>query len=172
MRRRNQMLMSLAVLAIIGVSMGLLALFRVQQAEEFSRPYSIQMTEGTNYVLRVLEVAIGKADTACVLIVYLRLENPNPFDLMLERRSFFLADRHRTRYRPVTTGTQNELIKLPANGVLEREMLSFTLPDDVFAGRVALLIGDRRNRIVIKDETPFFAKLRDGEFRSFRRSKW
>jgi hypothetical protein len=171
--KQKRILAVLVPLIIMGgVGVGLLALFRVQQANEFSRPHSIVTPDGTNYVLRLLEAAVGKTDTGCVLIVYLRLENLNPFNLTLERRSFFLADRYRMRYRPSTMGTANELIKLPASGVLEREMLSFTVPEDVFMGRVALLISDRRNRIMIKDETPFLVKLRDGEFRSFRRSSW
>jgi hypothetical protein len=162
------------LIIIGGVGVGLLALFRVQQVNEFSRPHNLLTPDGTNYVLRLLETAVGKTDTACVLIVYLRIENPNPFELALERTSFLLADRYRFRYRPSTMGTQNELIKIPANGVIQREMLSFTVPEDVFAGRLILVTypRNRRNNIMIKDETPFRVNLRDGEFRSFRRRSW
>ena len=156
---------------IIGVSVGLLALFRVQQAREFSRPYEMQTPDGINYTLRLVETAAGKTDTDCVLIVYLRLENPNTLDVTLHRDWFFLVDHDRKRYRPSTTGTQTELIKLPANGVLDREMLSFTVPGEVFTDRVALEV-NRKYRIMIKDEAPFGVRLRPGEFHSFRRRSW
>ena len=172
MSKQNRILAVIVPLIIIGgVGVGLLALFRVQQANEFTQPRSITTSDGTNYVLRLLEATVGRTDTACVLIVYLRLENPNPFELTLERTSFLLADRYRMRYRPSTMGTQNELIRVPANSVIQREMLSFTVPEDVFAGRLILVTypRNRRNNILIKDETPFYV---NGEFRSFRRRSW
>lgn len=156
---------------IIGVSVGMLALFRVQQAEEFRRPHRVQMRGGTNYVLQLIEVSVGKIDTGCVLIVYMRLENPNPFEISLRRSRFVLVGQFRDYYPPSTTGTQSELIKLPAQGVLEREMLSYLVPDDLLAGAVALQIG-RNNRILLKDRGLIGTTLRSGEFRSFRRPSW
>ncbi len=171
MNKRNQILVAVIALVITGVSVGLLALFRVQQAREFSQPQSVQTRSGTNYVVQLLEAVVGKADTGCVLILYIRLENSNPFDLTLQRNWFVLMDRHRKYYLPSTTGTQVELIKLPANGVLEREMLSFTVPDDTFTGGVALMVG-QNYMILVKDRTPFNVRLRSDEFRSFRRRTW
>jgi hypothetical protein len=171
MSRQIRILAVVIILAIAGVSVGLLALFRVQQAKDFSQPYRVQTAEGTNYVVQLVETVVGKTDTDWVLIVYMKLENPNPFAVALDRHSFFLIDRHRVRHLPSTTGTQDELIKLPANSVLEREMLSFTVPEDTFAGRIALRVG-RDHRVTIKDQTPFEVRLGSGEFRSFRRHSW
>ncbi len=50
-------------------------------------------------------------------------------------------------------------------------MLSFTVADDAFAGAVALMVG-RQYMVLLKDEEPFEVRLRDGEFRSFRRRHW
>jgi hypothetical protein len=169
--RRIQKLVAAIALIVIGVSFGLLALLRVQEAKVFRRPHPVQTYGGTNYVVRLTEVVVGKTETGCVLIVYLRLENPNPYDVTLSRNWFVLMDHAKDYYLPSTTGTQTELIKLPANGVLDREMLSFTVPDDAFAGAVALMLG-RQYMVLLKDEEPFEVRLRNGEFRSFRRRHW
>jgi len=115
------------------VSLGLLAMLRVQEAKEFRQPHSVETYGGTNYIVQLTEAAVGKTETGCVLIIYLRLENRNPYDVTLNRNWFVLVDQDKDYYLPSTTGTQTELIKLPANGVLDREMLSFTVPDDTFA---------------------------------------
>jgi hypothetical protein len=169
--RRVQYLVGTVVLVVIGVSLGLLAMLRVQGAKEFHRRHSVQTYGGTNYVVRLTEVVVGKAETGCVLIVYLRLENPNPYDVTLSRNWFVLVDRAKDYYLPSTTGTQTELIKLPPSGVLDREMLSFSVADDTFAGTVALLVG-RNHMVLVKDEAPFEVRLRNGEFRSFQRCHW
>ncbi len=161
-----------AALIIIGVSVGILALFRVQEAREFSRPYPVQTRTGTNFVMRVLETSVGKVDTGFVVIVYMRLENPNPFGFEVRRNRFVLAGEGRGDFfRPSIMGTQDELIKLPANGVLEREMLSYTVPDDAIEGTLGLRIG-RNYTILIKQRGTFGGKLRPGEFRSFHRPSW
>jgi hypothetical protein len=170
--RQNRILAAMMVaLLIAGVGVGLLALFRVQQAKEFSRPRQVQTRDATNYVVRLLEAAVGRSDTGCVLILYMQLENPNSFEVTLYRKWFVLIDHDKIRYLPSMRGTQSELIKLPANGVLEKEMLSFTVPDDTFASRVTLMV-DQKYRILVKDEIPFNVRLRNGEFRSFRRRSW
>ena len=171
MSRQKCILFGGVVLVIVGVGVGLLALFRVQQAEEFRRPHLVQMRGGTNCVLQLIEVAVGRIDTGCVLIVYLRLENPNTFEVALRRNRFMLVGRDRDYYQPSITGTQSELIKLPAHGVLEREMLSYTVPDNSLTGALVLRIG-RNNMILLKDRGSFGATLRNGEFRSFRRPSW
>jgi hypothetical protein len=171
MSRQNRNLIAVVALAIIGVGVGLLALFRVQQAKEFRRPHRVQMRGGTNYVMQLVEVAVGKIDTGCVLIVYMRLENSNPFEVTLRRDRFMLVGQDRDYHQPSTMGTQSELIKLPANGVLEREMLSYTVADDVVAGALALRIG-RNNLILLKDRGSLGTELQKGEFRAFRRPNW
>jgi hypothetical protein len=131
----------------------------------------VRTREGVNYVVRLMEVDVGKTETGCVLILYIRLENPNPFKITLRREGFGLIDRRRRFYPPSVSPTQSELITLPAHGVLNREMLSFTVPDNTLAGRVELVLGQGYS-ILVKDRTPFDAQLRDGEFRSFRRQSW
>jgi hypothetical protein len=158
-------------IAVIGVSLGTLAMLRVHEAREFSLPHTAATYGGTNYLVQLTEAVVGKIETGCVLIVYLRLQNPNPFDVTLNRDWFVLVDRDKDYYLPSTAGTQTELIKLPANGVLDREMLSFTVPDDAFAGTVALMVG-RNYMVLVKDREPFEVRLRAGEFRSFRRRSW
>jgi len=169
--RHIQRLVAVIALVVIAVSFGLLAVLRVRDAKEFHRPHPVRTYGGTNYVVQLTEVVVGKTDTGCVLIVYLRLRNPNPYDVTLNRNWFVLMDHAKDYYLPSTTGTQTELIKLPANGVLDREMLSFTVADDTFAGAVALLAG-REYMVLLKDEDPFEMRLRNGEFRSFQRRHW
>jgi hypothetical protein len=171
MSRRIQILVAVLALATIGISLGLLAVLRLREAKEFREPHTVQTYGGTNYVVQLTEVAVGKAETGCVLIVYLRLQNPNAYEVTLSRNWFVLVDRDKDYFQPSTTGTQTELIKLPANGVLDRELLSFIVPDDAFAGRVALLIG-QNYMVLVKNEEPFEVHLRNGEFRSFRRKSW
>jgi hypothetical protein len=171
MSRRIQFSVAAIAVATIGVSLGLLALLRIREAKEFSEPHMVQTYGGTNYVVQLTEAAVGKTETGCVLIVYLRLRNPNAYDVTLHRNWFILVDRDKDYFEPSTTGTQTELIKLPANSVLDREMLSFIVPDDAFAGRVALFVG-QNYMVLVKNEGPFEAHLRNGEFRSFRRRSW
>jgi hypothetical protein len=165
----------LVVIAMIGAGFGLMAMLRIQEAKEFSQPHQMQTDGGTNYVIQLTEAVVGKTKTGCILMLYLRLENPNPFDVTLGRNWFILvghSDGHDIdQYRLSATGTQPDLIKLPANGVLDREMLSFTVPDDAFADSVALRVG-RSGLLLVKDPKSFKVRLRDGEFRSFRRRRW
>ena len=171
MSRRLQISVALVAVVTIVVSLGLLAMLRIREAKEFREPHTVQTYGGTNYVVQLTEVAVGKAETGCVLIVYLRLQNPNAYEVTLSRKWFVLVDRDKDYFLPSTTGTQTELIKLPASGVLNREALSFMVPDDAFAGRVALLVG-QNYMVLVKNEDPFEARLRNGEFRSFRRKSW
>jgi len=171
MSRRFQVLVAGIALAVIGVSLGLLAMLRIQEAKEFRRPHRVQAYGGTNYIVELAEAVVGKTETGCVLIVYMRLQNPNPYDVTLDRNWFILVDHDKDYYLPSTTGTQTGLIKLPANGVLDREMLSFTVPDDAFVGAVALMVG-QNYLVLVKNEEPFRVHLRNGEFQSFRRRSW
>jgi hypothetical protein len=170
--KRMIVLVAAVALAIVGVSSGLLALFRLQQAREFGEPHQVRSRGGsTNYVVRLLETVVGKTESGYVLIVYVRLENSNSFDIDLHRDWFVLVDRHRKYYSPSISGTQGESIKVLADSVLQREMLSFTVPNDTLAGGIALVIGQNYT-VLIKDRSPFRERLSDGEFRSFRRHRW
>jgi hypothetical protein len=171
MSRRFQILVAVIALTVIAVSLGLLAMLRIREMKEFRQPHRVATYDGTNYIVELTEAVVGKNDTGCVLIVYARLQNPNPYDVTLNRNTFILVDHAKDYYLPSTTGTQTGLIKLPANGVLDREMLSFTVPDDAFAGAVALMVG-QNYLVLVKDEEPFQVHLRNGEFQSFRRRSW
>lgn len=171
MNRRLQILVGSIAGLIILVSLALQATFRVRETRSYAQPHEVKTYSGTNYVVQLTETAIGKTDTGYVVIVYLHLENPNAFELALQRNWFILVDHDKDYYLPSTSGTQTESIKLPSNGVIEKEMLSFAVPDDSFEGTIALQIG-QHYMTLIKGEKPFTDKLRNGEFRSFRRRDW
>lgn len=165
------MLVGCSALLIIGVSLGLLAGLRIHEARVFSRPHSVRTYSGTNYIVQITEATVGQTGTGCVLIIYLRLQNPNPYEVVLPRKMFVLMDQAKDYFLPSTAGTQSELITLAANGVLDREMLSFEVPNDAFIGTVALMIG-HNYMVLVKDEGPYQVTLRNGEFRSFHRRSW
>jgi len=159
------------VVAAIGAGIGLLAIMRIREAREFSQPHQVQTDGGTNCIVQLTEAVVGKAETKCVLILYLRLENPNPFGVTLDRKWFGLVAHDRDHYWPLASGTQSELIKLPPNGVLEREMLSFAIPNDAVGDSLALM-GGRGFILLVKDKRPFGGQLREGQFWSFRSRHW
>jgi hypothetical protein len=121
--------------------------------------------------VQLLETTVGKTDNGYLLLVAARLENPNPFDVTLRREWFVLVDEEKNYYQPSTTGTQTALILLPANGVLEKETLSFAVPDSALRGAVGLMVG-RNYWVMIKDNRPFDRALQRDEFVSFRRRTW
>ena len=149
----------------------LLAWRRTAEAREFSQRYEAQTDEGTNYAAQLIETTVGRTDNGCVVIVYARLSNPNPFELTLARDRFLLQAEDGHRYSPSTSGTQTNLIKLPANGVSEREAFSFLVPESSFQGAIRLQIG-RNSWAGIKDSRPWEPRLRSGQFRTFRRRYW
>ena len=109
---------------------------RVNEARQFSQSYQVQSYTGTNYVVKLLETTVGKVETGHVVIVYARFENPNPTEVVLKREWFVLVDHDKDYYLPTISGTQTPLIKLPPNGVLEKEALSYAVGDDSFAGTI------------------------------------
>jgi hypothetical protein len=157
--------------AVVIAAFALIAWLRIGESRHFTQPHHVRTYGGTNYVVRLIEAAVGKTDSGYVLIVYARLENHNPYDVVLHRDWFSLADQAKGRLLPSTNGTQTALIKLPGRGVLEREMFSFDLPPDALAGSVDMKIGESY-RVMIKNEKPFTRQLRTGEFVSFRIRKW
>lgn len=165
------MLVGGAAAAVIAISLAVMTMWRVQEARDFGQAHFVRTYAGTNYVVQLTETAIGRTDSGYVLLVHLRLRNPNPFELPLNRNAFILVDHDKDYYLPTTSGTQTELIKIPANGVLDNEMLSFAVPEDSLDGTVALQVG-HHYMVLLKDEEPFGGKLSSGEFRVFRRRNW
>jgi hypothetical protein len=168
---RARTLIGAAAVVVIGASIGLLAWFRIQESRHLTQPCTVQTYGGTNYVFQVLETTVGKIDTGYAVIVYARLANPNPYEVVLNRKWFVLVDHDKDYFQPSTTGTQTELIKLPPNGVVEKESLSFAVPDDSFGGTIGLQIG-MNYWVMIKDEKPFIRKLQNGAFITFRSRNW
>lgn len=160
-----------AAASVIAASIGLIAWLRVQESRHLTNPVEVRTYGGTNYVVQVLETTIGKLDNGCVVIAYVSLKNPNSFEVVLRREWFVLVDHDKDYYQPSTMGTQTELIKLPPNGVLEKESFSFAVPDDSFAGSVALLVG-HNHLVMLKNEKPFVRKLGPGEFVTYRTRDW
>jgi hypothetical protein len=122
-------------------------------------------------VIQLLEATVGRIETGQIAMIDVRLENPNPFELVLKRDTFKLTGHGKEWYSPETAGTQAPLIKLPANGVLDKEAFSYAVPDDALAGTLALQIG-KQYFVMIKNDRPFGRRLRNGQFVTFRGRHW
>jgi len=122
-------------------------------------------------VVHLLETTVGRVETGYVVIVYARLENPNPTELTLRREWFELADLDGDHCRPMTGGTQAPLIKLPANGVLEKEALSYVVNERALSGALALKIGQDYS-VFINEGKPWTRRLPVGQFVTFRSQDW
>jgi hypothetical protein len=164
-------MVGIVAVGVIGISAALLAMMRVKEAREFSQRYRVQTFAGTNYVVQLLETTVGKVETGTVVIVYARFENPNPTELVLQREWFVLADHDKDYFLPVTSGTQSPLIKLPPNGVLDREALSYAVRDDSFAGALALEVG-HHYFVLVKNEKPWTQRLDAGKFVTYHSRDW
>lgn len=171
MNRGLQILLSTIAVVVIAGSVAVLAWLRVREARAFRQSHLVHTYSGTNYVAQLQEVSVGGATSGAVVIVYLRVENPNDFELTLDRNWFILVDHDKDYYLPSTSGTQTGLIKLPARGVSEREMLSFGVPTDSFQGTMGLQLG-QNYWVLIKSEEPYGAQLRDGQFHTFKTRNW
>jgi hypothetical protein len=161
----------LIVLLVIAALLGALAWLRTKEAHTFSRPYRVHTFTGTNYVLQLTSTTVGRVHTNYVVILAARLENPNPFEVLLQRDWFVLTDHDRDYYLPSTNGTQTALIRLPPHGVLERELFSYTVPGDTFAGTLAFLAG-HQYFVLIKSRHPYRPEMGDGRFVTFHRRDW
>lgn len=171
MIKRLSIIIGSITLALGILGLGLTAYWRIERAREFRQPHLVTGAEGAAYVARLIETAVGKADTGYLVIVYLQLQNQSPRELQLRRDSFVLIDHNKKRFAPATDGTQTALIKLPAGSVLDREMLSYTVRDDSLAGSLDLQLGPD-NLVRVKGSKPYAQPLQAGEFRSFRRRDW
>lgn len=171
MSRRPKTSAVILVLLVIAFGLALLGLKRWAETRAYSRPHSVKTVDGTNYVVRLVETTVGRTDRGAAVIVSVRMENPNPFNVVLDRRKFVLVDREKKSYEPSTMGTQTPSINLPAQGVAEKEMLSYSVPDKVFAGALDLQIG-HDTLVQLKSDKPFQQDVPAGEFRSFRCRAW
>lgn len=158
-------------LAIIVISLALLAVLRVKDQYHFQKEYKVQTFNGTNYVIQLSEVTVGKVESGCVVMVYARVQNPNPVELTLKRDWFVLVDANKNYYQPVASGTQSPVIKVPANGVAEKEALSYVVEDGAFEGTAALCVGHRYFTL-IKSERPYHPAMKIGEFKMFKTLDW
>lgn len=171
MNRGLQILVGVVAAVVVAGSLALLGWMRVREAQEFSAPHRVQTYGGTNYIAQLLETSVGGATSGAVVIVYLRVENPNDFELTLDRNWFILVDHDKDYYLPATSGTQQPLIKVAPRGVSEREMLSFTVMEGSFAGTLGLQLG-QNYWVLLKGEEPYAAQLRDGQFHTFKSREW
>jgi len=156
---------------VIVLSAGLSAWLRLLEARQLSQPCPVQTYGGTNYLVQLQETAVGRAENGYVLIIYARLQNPNAFDVVLQRDWFVLVDGDKEYFLPTTNGTQTATITLPAGGERDGETFSFALPESALNGTIALKVG-KDYWAMVKEDKPFTRTLRDGEFVSFRRRQW
>ena len=171
MKGRVKLVIGGSTAALVAVVVGATAWLRMHEAEELSRPSQVHTEEGTNYVVRVLETTVGKTEGGYLVLVAVRFENPNPCEVLIPRDWFVVVDHNNNRYLASTTGTQATLVKMPPDGVVEKELLSFAVRDTALEGAVELKVGKDR-WVMIKDDKPFEQRLNSGEFVSFRRRRW
>jgi len=156
---------------VMAICLALLAWLRLGDARQFGQAYKVKTYDGTNYVFQFIETTVGKVETSCVLIVYARIENPNPAPLTLKRDWFVLVDDDKDYFQPVATTGQSSTITIPANGVAEKEALSFVVPDDTLNGMLALNVG-HRYFATFKSSKPLSRPLLKGQYVTFRQLNW
>lgn len=171
MKTKLQWGIGIGAVLVIAVCLALLAGGRVQDARQFGQAHQVRTYSGTNYVFQFVEATVGKVDTGCVLIVYARIENPNPFPLTLNRDWFVLMDHDKDYFLPVATSGQTGAITIPAQGMVEKEALSYVVPDDSLQGILAVSIG-HYYFARFKSEKPLSRPLEPGKFVTFRQSNW
>lgn len=169
--RKLQLWLGVILLVVIGGGLAGLGWLRVREAREYSQPYQVHTYTGTNYVAQLAETTIGRTDTGYLVIVNVRLQNPNPFPLRLSRNWFLLVDHDKDYYQPTIAGTQPEWIVIPAQGVAEHEPLTFAVPTDSFAGSLAVQVG-QNYWVLLKTPKSQVPELRPGQFHTFRRRNW
>ncbi len=171
MNRKLQIIVGSVALAVSVICLAYLGFSRVESAREFGQSFRVRTFSGANYVVQLLETTVGRVDTGYVVIVYARFENPNPTEVLLKREWFVLADHDKDYYLPTTTGTQTPLIRLPANGVLDKEALSYAVRDDSFVGSLTLEIG-YNYFVLLKNDKPWRRRLPAGQFVTYHGRDW
>ncbi len=163
-----------AGMVVVIVGGGLLtwtALARLRDARGFGAAHRVRTFGETNYVARVLETTIGRTDAGLLVVVALRLENPNPFEIALERRGFVLVDGDKDYYLPAATESQSDVIRIGARGVADNELLTYAVQDDAFQGVLGLQLG-HYYWTLLKGPQPYTPALNQDEYRTFRRRDW
>ena len=171
MKQKLPLTVGAVALVVLALSVALLGWLRWWEAQAVSRPFQVHTYGGTNYMVRLTEITVGKLETGYVVVVTARLENTNAFPVVLKRDWFVLVDHSKDYFQPTTNGTQTATIVMPARGVAERETFSYTVSDDSLRGLLALEIG-RYYFFMIKSPKPFTRQLKSGEFVMFRRRDW
>ena len=166
--KNKAMWIALSVIVVVNViSVGTLVWLRTRDAEAFAQPCRVHTYGGTNYIAQLLDTAVGRVETGCVVIVSLRLENPNPYAVTLQREWFVLMDHEKEYYEPTQLGT----IHLPAHGVVEREAFGFVVTNEALNGLIALKIG-QQYLLTVKSPRPYPLPKSLGRFVSFRQRDW
>lgn len=147
------------------------ALVRWRDARGFGATHRVETVQGTHYVVRLREVTIGRTATGPLVLVALRLENPNPEPLALERQWFVLVDGDKDYYLPQTTESQPATIRIPARGQVDNELLVYAVSEDAFQGVLGLQIG-HYYWALLKNVAPYAVPLAADEYRTFRRREW
>ena len=155
------------ILMVNVICVGTLIWLRTRDSQIFSQPCQVHTYGGTNYTVQLIETAVGRVETGCVVIVSLRLANPNPFAVTLHRDWFVLLDHEKEYYEPTQLGT----IVIPARGLIEREAFGFVVTDEALAGLLALKVG-QQYFLTVKSPRPYPPPVRPGRFVSFRRRDW
>jgi hypothetical protein len=170
MKRRHWLLAACLLVAVTGGAIGFVAWWRLRELRAYLRPHAVQRG-GTNYFFQLQETTLGRSGSNCLLLLHVRLRNPNPFAVRLARREFSLMDDDKDFVTPTVDGTQGAWIELPAGGIVERETLSYRVRPDAFKGTLAVYAG-QYHFVLVKEKQPYQLTLRDGEFVSFRRREW
>ncbi len=148
-----------------------IALARLRDARGFGAPHRVQTAGGTNYVARMVETTIGRTEAGLLVVVTIRLENPNSFAVLLPRCSFVLVDKAKDYFLPAESDTQPAWIKLPPHGVADNELLTYAVQEDTFQGMLGLQIG-RYYWMMLKGSRPYAQPLKKDEYRTFHRRDW
>ena len=171
MKHKLPWLLGGGAVLVIAVCTALLAVLRVENARQFGKSYNVHTYAGTNYVFQFIETTVGKAETGTVLIVYARIENPNPAPLVLQRNWFVLVDHDKDYFQPVLVAGQSKTITIPAHGLAEKEALHFVVPDDTLNGVLALSVG-HQYFAKLKSDKPLSQPLHKGQYITFRQINW
>ncbi len=171
MNRTLQVLIALAALVVIAICLALNSQVRISRARQFGEPQQVTTFGGTNYVVELSETTIGRTDAGHVLIVYLKIQNPNEEDLRLDRNWFVLLGPQREYFLPTTSGTQQQWITMQPGAVRDDVMLSFDLGPEALQGGLALKIGEDY-WVLLKQAKPYTEPIDVGQFRSFKHNRW
>lgn len=171
MNRKLAALIGVTAVVVTAAVLSLVAQCRLHETQTYSHAHAVRTYGGTNYIIALEQTTIGRTDTGYILILAVRLQNPNPFPVRLDRNWFVLVDHDKDYYQPTTEGTQTRWIDLPSRATAAKETLSYTLPADALAGTLGVQLG-QNYWTMVKDVGGAGEPGRSGEFRSFQRRQW